>query len=239
VDDYLAAGGDIRELVHIGRESSPALPLWVKAKLGGVRNASRIAREIDNLSLFAQPETGVIDASANKLARVMNVSRSSLQRDLEVLRDLGAITVDGGSLQTGPTYRGRSAGWEWVGFDCVDRPLIRLNKELRAHEEDIHAKYRREHPDPIGELRRAYANTTDDGQWLEKAERMTHDGEVKGRARKGLHAHLRRDKTMKRNSQIVRLHEEGLSYEEIGRRVGVRSGTAWNVVRDWKRTRDG
>ena len=234
VDDFLAHGGMLGDLARIGREPSLGLPLWAKAKLSGRRGAMRAARAIEGLALHAA-EDGTFGASVSKAARVMEIDPRGVQRAIEDLAEIGAVEVQG-SLET---CEGRFYGRRYVRqFDWNERPKIMVNAELRAREEEESRRWILSEKDVARQREQPQEGVTFEEQmaeyhrYLETVRRRVANGEFKGRERRHWERMLRGEEKVARNLQIVQLRIEGLTWDEIGSKVGCSAETARTVFRD-------
>jgi hypothetical protein len=149
VDDFLAAGGKLSDLVVIEREVEP---LRLLKFLSGQRRTitwhdgreipwgplpgssrrdgrNRNAEVVEALALHAV--NGDYAAPLRTIARVMNVPIKKVTRAVDDLLEYGAITVD-------KPLRTQSGVWRGNYFDraeeWVDRPTITVHPDLRATE---------------------------------------------------------------------------------------------------------
>jgi DNA-binding transcriptional ArsR family regulator len=127
VDDFLAAGGGLEDLLAIGGESIHHLSDWVRDHANTTRRDVlwRLEQIIFHLSIYAGDE-GIVTPTIRTLGRVMGVPWSTLSDHLHRLRDVGAIRYTG-SLET-------RRNW-WTGLDdddWKDKPHIELIEELRT-----------------------------------------------------------------------------------------------------------
>jgi Domain of unknown function (DUF3854) len=148
VDDFLAAGGNLNDLVVIEREVEAgrlAKFLWERTPkievLGRELRAGRLPGEarrrdgrnrnaevVEALALHADVN-GRYAAPLRTMARVMRVPIKKVTRAIDDLLDCGAITVD-------RPLRTQSGVWRGNYFDraeeWVDRPTITVHPDLRA-----------------------------------------------------------------------------------------------------------
>jgi hypothetical protein len=148
VDDFLAAGGSLNDLVVIEREVEPGRLLkflsdqrrkivwldgreipWGPLPGSGRRDGrNRNAEVVEALALHADVN-GNYAAPLRTMARVMRVPIKKVTRAVDDLLDCGAITVD-------KPLRTQSGVWRGNYFDraeeWVDRPTITVHSDLRA-----------------------------------------------------------------------------------------------------------
>jgi hypothetical protein len=132
VDDHLGDGGSMSDLVVIERETPYGLAEFLAER--GIRRSDAIVRDaevLEALSLHAGSD-GTIQTSLRSFSRIMGLPLVRVQRAIEDLREVGAITVDG-SLETRAQY----FDWKtrkWVGLDWTERPTLTITKGLCARD---------------------------------------------------------------------------------------------------------
>ena len=151
VDDYLAAGNSLDDLVVIDREvevdylewlkgQAPTKvlygrrgPLELRRQLPGSRRRDgrkRSAEVVEALALHADDD-GTFSSSLGTLARVVGMHRKRVPRGLNDLVESGAATIDKPLATQSGVHRGNyyDRTLEWV-----DRPTITVHPDLRAKE---------------------------------------------------------------------------------------------------------
>jgi hypothetical protein len=127
VDDFLAAGGCLDDLLVINREVNPGLRTFLDAHIDQRKDGQGRNQEVlAQLTIHADTE-GQISKSIRSLARIGNLPHKRVARALEALTECGAISVDK-PLSTRRGYFSRALEWEG------DPPTITILPELRAIE---------------------------------------------------------------------------------------------------------
>jgi hypothetical protein len=152
VDDFLAAGNNLDDLVVIDREVDVDYLEWLKGQaptkvLHGRGGSSlelrmplpgsgrrdgrkRSADVVEAIALHAD-DKGTFSGSLGTLARVMGMQRRRVPRGLDDLLETGAATVDKPLATQSGVWHGNyyDRALEWV-----DRPTITVHPDLRAKE---------------------------------------------------------------------------------------------------------
>jgi hypothetical protein len=148
VDDFLAAGNSLDDLVVLDREVDVDYLEWLKRQAppkilasglklhrplpgSGRRDGrKRSAEVVEALALHANDD-GTFSSSLGTLARVVGIHRRRVPRGLDDLLETGAATVDKPLATQSGVWHGNyyDRALEWV-----DRPTITVHPDLRAKE---------------------------------------------------------------------------------------------------------
>jgi hypothetical protein len=206
VDDLLAAGGTVDDLLVFEREAPAGLPRWIKSRSRRRDTARRDAEIAESLVLHA--ENGIFYGSPRKLATIWNMQPKSVARAVQRLLEMEAVAVDK-PLEIARwqwvTNEYRNPDWEWV-----DRPTITIRPELRAIQGP---------PKRLGDLDGEILRATQDGtpEWVEL---------FPGRNQKRRTRALQRVKRQAIDVMIwLHLIETQMTPKEISRNVGVSEDT--------------
>lgn len=127
IDDYLADGEKLPELVIIDRRPPAALDGWGSAARRSEGRA-RDTRMLRFLSLHADETTGEYHAPLDTMARRSGMNRESVRQALISLQEAGAIAVDAGSLRTAdkqwipwPDHNPYGADWGVTGWAANEK----------------------------------------------------------------------------------------------------------------------
>jgi hypothetical protein len=131
VDDFLGAGYGLDDLEVIERRPRHGLAEWVAKRSRRRDQAVRDSKVLQAMALHAD-KNGQIRASYRKIARVMNVHHSDVQRALKDLAKWGAIDMDGDPSVRVMGWLARNYYSEALDWD--NQPIITIAPELRAEE---------------------------------------------------------------------------------------------------------
>lgn len=127
IDDFLGAGGALKDLAVIDRDPSPALVQFVNDHTNRRDQAQRDIDVLRSLSMHADHE-GRITTSLRSVARIMGVPVMRVARGLNDLEAMGAVSIEG-SVTTGRGWFSHRPEWK-----KSKSPIISIAKPLRAIE---------------------------------------------------------------------------------------------------------